>query len=76
MPCLQNGNTMFGIFTKNLYTMERATKNKKSVRNLDDVNKIHKEEMDQIFGGSSKKGKRKSKSLFSWFSPCEGEIPQ
>ena len=57
--------------------MERATKNKKAVRDLDDVNKIHKEEMDQIFGGTGKSGKKKNKSFFgNWFSPCEGELPQ
>lgn len=57
--------------------MERATKNKKSVRDLDDVNKIHKQEMDQIFGGTAKSEKKKSKFFFGgWFSPCEGEIPQ
>jgi hypothetical protein len=66
---------MFGIFTKNLDTMERATKNKKSVRNLDDVNKIHKQEMDQIFGGNVKSEKKKNR-FFGWFSPCEGELPQ
>lgn len=68
---------MFGIFTKNLDTMKRATKQKKTVRDLDDVNRLQKKEMDIYLGGNGKEEKKKSRGFFGgWFSPCEGDIPQ
>ena len=69
---------MFGIFTKNLDTMQRANTKKKSVKDLDDVNRMRKKDLDQILGGNKKdKEKRKNKSFFGgWFSPCEGDLPQ
>lgn len=70
---------MFGIFTKNLDTMQRAnTKGKKNLKDLNDVDRIRKQDLEKILGGGKKEAeKKKSKSLFGgWFSPCEGDLPQ
>ena len=69
---------MFGIFTKNLDTMERANTKKKHVKDIDEVELMRKRDLDKILGGNKKEaGKKKGRSfLGAWFSPCEGDLPQ
>jgi hypothetical protein len=70
---------MFGLFTKNLYTMERATKTKKGLDYLDleQKNRLKKEQLGELLGGNDlDKEKKKGRSLFGLFSICEGKLPQ
>jgi hypothetical protein len=68
---------MFGLFTKNLDTMEKATK-KKHLGELDNLNQIKKEEMGEFLGGNTKSGEKK-RGLMGFFfgtSHCQGDLPQ
>jgi hypothetical protein len=71
---------MFGLFTKNLDTMERATKkNTKSVGELD-IPRIDKKELREYLGGNQSESEKKKKRSFflDLFGPgpCEGHLPQ
>ena len=68
---------MFGLFTKNLDTMEKATK-KRSLEELDNIHRLKKEEMGRLLGGNEKQVEKK-RSFFDHLwgpSPCKGRLPQ
>jgi hypothetical protein len=71
---------MFGLFTKNLDTMEKPTrKNTKSVGELD-VRRIEKQELSKYLGGNQPEPeKKKRRNMFLDLfvpGPCEGDLPQ
>lgn len=69
---------MFGLFTKNLETMEKTTK-KKQLGELDDLNQMKKVELGELFGGNEKDAEKKKKGgFFGLFSPgpCQSDLPQ
>jgi hypothetical protein len=69
---------MFGLFTKNLDAMERATK-KKNIGELDNLKRLKKEEMEEFLGGTENGYEKKKKRFFFGLfnpSPCQSEPPQ
>ncbi len=70
---------MFGLFTKNLDTMQEATNKKKNLKELDNLSRMTKEEMGEFLGGNEKIVDRKKRGKFFGLfgpSPCQGELPQ
>ena len=57
------------MFTKKLSTMGKTTK-KTKLADLQDLNELHKDEMNNIFGGREKEREPKKRR---WFSFC-GDI--
>lgn len=60
------------MFTKKLSTMGKTTK-KSKLADLQDLNRLHKEEMNTILGGKEKDTEPKKKR---WFSFCGGILNQ
>lgn len=70
---------MFGLFTKNLETMEKTNK-RKALGELDDINQLKKNELGELLGGTNEKpnDKKKRGLFFGMFGPgpCQGDMPQ
>lgn len=67
---------MFKLFTKNLDTMEKSTKN--TLEGLHDLNRLSKDDMNKLLGGNEKDEKKKKGKLWNLFgpSPCRADLPQ
>ncbi len=67
---------MLKLFTKNLDTMEKATKN--NLEGLNDLNRLSKDDMNKFLGGNEKDEKKKKSKFWNLFgpSPCRGDLPQ
>jgi hypothetical protein len=76
---------MFKLFTKNLDTMEKATKN--NLEGLHDLNRLNKDDMNKFLGGNDKDdhndhnglgGRKKKGKFWNLFgpNPCSADLPQ
>ncbi|MEY3367832.1 MAG: hypothetical protein RI973_987, partial [Bacteroidota bacterium] len=75
----KNEYTMFGLFTKNLDTMQEATNKRKNLKELEKLSRLTKEEMGEFLGGNERMPDKSLKGRFlDWFSPspCRGDLPQ
>ncbi|MEY3052125.1 MAG: hypothetical protein RLY31_1910 [Bacteroidota bacterium] len=70
---------MIGLVKKNLGTMLETTNKKRSLKELEKINRLTKEEMGEFLGGSERPTDRKRGITFFGFispSPCQGDLPQ
>lgn len=67
---------MFKLFTKNLDTMEKATKS--NLEALNDLNRLNKDDMNKFLGGKDNEKIKKPGKFWGIFgpSPCRGDLPQ
>lgn len=59
--------------------MQEATNKKRSLKELEKINRLTKEEMGEFLGGTERPTDRKRRSSFFGFfspSPCQGDLPQ